>query len=193
MTIVRGYINMFEEAARLAFAEAQAGDVKPEAAALFATTLEPGITHGEVEKLVSAKVRSAHGKGCEWEVERWWQVPVPLPRYESKDVPCLVVEGRVYVVSRVEVNPEWSEKSWRASVVAPAGKLEKTTLPLFFLMALLDGEVHRYPVVGKDGDWTSRQVVGVEHPLRLHDEFLDQLARTLKRKPVADWLDDFGP
>ncbi|MDP2948564.1 MAG: hypothetical protein Q8P22_03395, partial [Chloroflexota bacterium] len=93
MTIVRGYINRFEEAARLAFAEAQAGDMKPEAAALFATTLDPGMTRGEVEKLVGAAVRSAYGKGHEWEVEKWWQVPVPLPRYELRDVPCLVVEG----------------------------------------------------------------------------------------------------
>lgn len=193
MTIVRGYINRFEEAARLAFAEAQAADMKPEAAALFATTLEPGMTHGQAEKLGGAAVRSAYGRGCQWEVERWWEVPVPWPRYESKDDPCLVIEGRVYLVARVEIIPDWNERSWRGSVVAQAGKLERTVLPLPALMSMLDGEFECYPVVGKDGGWTSRQMtLGAEQSLRLHDGFVERLLRILKRKPVADWLDDFG-
>lgn len=41
MTIRQRYIGSFKEAARLAFAEAQADDMKLEAATLFATTLEP--------------------------------------------------------------------------------------------------------------------------------------------------------
>ncbi|MDP3061848.1 MAG: hypothetical protein Q8O40_01355 [Chloroflexota bacterium] len=192
MTIVRGYINRFDQAAGLAFAEAQASDMKPEAAALFATTLEPAITHGEVKKLVSAGVRSAYGKGCEWEIERWWQVPVPMPRYEASEIPCLIVEGQVYVVCRVDVSPEPSDNSRRTSIVMTAGKLQKTTLPLFFLRSLRDGNLHHYPKVARDGGWISWRVVGTEHLLRLHDDFVGQLSRTLRVKPVADWLDDFG-
>lgn len=87
MAIVRGYIDGFEEAAHLAFREARAGDMKPEVAALFATMLEPGCSPQEVEKLVGSAFRGRYGKETGWDIERWWQVPVPSPRYQVRGLP----------------------------------------------------------------------------------------------------------
>jgi len=156
MTIMTGYIDTFEEAAQLAFLEAQAIGVKPEVAALFATMLEPGCPQQEAEKLVGSAIRGQYGKATKWDIEEWWQVPVTSPRYEARGVPRLIMETKAYMVACVEITPGWSRRTWYVSVVQPLGKPQTTLLPLCFLRALLDGDLDRYQIAGKDGPWLRR-------------------------------------
>jgi hypothetical protein len=74
----------------------------------------------------------------------------------------------------------------------PTGKLQKTVLTLYFLSDLLDNSLDHYQKVGKDGGWTTWQSTWLKQSLRLHDDFIRELSDTLKRKPVRDWLEDFG-
>jgi len=104
----------------------------------------------------------------------------------------LIVETRTYLAGSVEVSPGGSRKWWHIALVEPLGKPQITVLPLCFLLALLDGKEDRYRIVGKDGQWTLREVAGMKQPLRLHDDFVNQLRHSFKLKPVVDWLDDFG-
>lgn len=192
MTIRRDYIETFEEAIPLAFWEAQVEGMKSEVAHLFATMLDQRISRQEVERLVTSAVKSQYGKDAEWNISNWWQVAVPSPRYEARGLPSLVIVTRAYVVASVEVTPGWSRGSRHITVVEPLGKPQTTVLPLCFLQALLDGDEDRYRAVGKDGRWTLREIAGLKQPLRLHDDFVNELRHVFRLKPVADWLEDFG-
>ena len=191
MTIIRKHIETFEEAIALAFRETRLEGMKPEVSRLFAAMLDT-ISRQEVKKLVTSAVRNQYGKDTEWDISNWWQVAVPLPRYEARGLPSLIVETRAYSVASVEVTRGWGRRSWHIALVEPLGKPRMTLLPLCFLQALLDGNEDRYRIVGKDGRWTLREVAGLKQPLRLHDDFVNQLHHVFRLEPVADWLDDFG-
>jgi hypothetical protein len=193
MALVAGsHIRSFNEAAQLAFKEARVSGMKTEVSALFVFTLNPENSMREVEKAVSSAVRERYGRETDWDIEKWWHVPVPLPCYESRGMPSLIAEVRVYIAASVEVTLLRSGRSHYVAVVEPMGKPQKTALPLCFLRALLDDDLARYRIVGKDGMWTSWEVVGLKQPLRLHDKFVSGLRDVFKLKPVADWLEDFG-
>ncbi len=191
MTLITEHIKSLEDAIALAIREAQVQGMKPEASRLFAAVLDT-VSRQEVEKLVTSAVKSQYGKDAEWDIGGWWQVAVPLPRYEGRGLPGLIVETRAHLVASVEVTPRWSRRSWHIASIEPLGKPQTTLLPLCFLLALLDGNEDRYRIVGKDGAWTLREIAGLKQPLRLHDDFVNRLRRVFRMKPVADWLDDFG-
>lgn len=193
MTIVKEeHINNFEEAARRAFAEARVSGMKTETAALFAVMLDRERSGQEAANIAASTIRREYGKEVFRGMEKHWLMPVPLPRYEGTEVPSLIIETSVYLVISAWVRPPY-KKSWHISIVQPWGKPQRTVLPIFFLLALLDRDEGRFPKVGKDGLWTTWQITGLKHPLRLHDGFLDKLRQIFRLKPVADWLDDFGP
>jgi hypothetical protein len=191
MTITREDIKTCEEAIALAFREAKVEDMKAEVADLFGMMVD-GIPQQQVTKVVGTAVKAQYGKDVEWEIDNWWQVPVPLPRYEASSLPSLVVETIVHLVASVEITSGWSGRSWHIALIEPLGKSQKTVLPLCFVEALLDGDEGRYRIVGKEGGWTLREIGGLKDPLRLHDSFVAQLREVFKARPVADWLDDFG-
>jgi hypothetical protein len=193
MTVANTFVDSFEDAARLVFREAAAEGMKPEVATLFGSGLDRGGLRQEMERVVASAIKARYGKGAWWEIEEWWLVPVPRPRYEARALPCLVVESKVHGVAAVEVVPERSRRRGYITVVQPLAKPQTTLLPLHFLRALLDGDLDRYRKVGKDGLWTSWEVVGLKQPLRLHDSLVEGLTQTFKVKPVPRWLEDFGP
>ena len=192
MSIVGGRIHSFEEAARLAFQQDNAADMQPQVASLFAAPIDHTLSSQEIDKLVRVDVRTIYGKDVGCSVEEQWQVPVPLLRYEAKDQPRLIVEGKVYLVARVWVSRQSRSGGLYTNSVTPAGKLQKTVLTLSFLSDLLDNSLDHYQKVGKDGGWTTWQSLWLKQPMRLHDDFVTDLTIALKRKPVRDWLEDFG-
>jgi len=193
MTVVRSYIDSFDKAIAAALAKAQVGDLRPEIVRLFNSMLDDKSSQQEVERLVANAVKGHYGKNVSWDIQDWWQVPVPSPRYEASGLPSLVIETRVFVVASVEISPQSSHRSWHIAVVELLGKPQMVVLPLFFIQALLDGNEDGYRIVGKDGPWTVREIAGLRQPLRLHDELVERLRNTLKLKPVADFLCGFGP
>jgi hypothetical protein len=192
MSVTKEYIDSFEGAISVAFRQAEVKGMKSNMAHLFATMVGRRDSQDEVERLVAGAIRSHYGKETEWETDDHWRVAVPLLRYEARGLPSLVIETRAYVVASAEVTPRWSQRSWYVTVAESLGKPETTVLPLCFLQSLLDGNEGRYRIVGKDGQWTSREVAGLKQPLRLHDEFVNELRHQFKLKPVADWIEDFG-
>ncbi|RLC60834.1 MAG: hypothetical protein DRI01_09555 [Chloroflexi bacterium] len=192
MTVIRDYIENSDEAISLAIREAQVEGMKPQVTELFSVIIDT-VSQREVEKLVAAAAKSQYGKDAKWDIGHWWQVVVPLPRYESRSLPALIIETRAYLVAPAEVSPGCSRRWWPITLVEPVGKPQLVVLPLCFLLALLDGNEDRYRIVGKDGQWTLREIAGLKQPLRLHDDLVDGLRHVFRMKPVADWLDDFGP
>ena len=162
MCITKEYIDSFEEATPVAFREAEVKGMKSEMARLFATMVDRRDSQDEAERLVASAIRSHYGKETKWEIDDCWRVAVPLLRYEARGLPSLIIETRVYVVASAEVTPRWSQRSWHIAVAEPLGKPQTTVLPLCFLQPLLDGNEDRYRIVGKDGQWTSREVVGLK-------------------------------
>jgi hypothetical protein len=194
MTVTRGYVETFDEAITLAFREAQVQGMKPEVAHLFGSMLERAAWQAEVQKLVNNAVKGHYGKEAKWDIEEWWPVPVATPRYEARGLPSLAFETRVYLVASVQVSISngWDRNRRYITVIEAPAKPQTTLLPLCLLQALLDGNEHRYRVVGKDGSWTSLEIVGLKQPVRLHEGFKDNLREVFRHKPVADWVDDFG-
>ena len=192
MGITREPATNIEEAIRLAFGEAHAGDMKPEMAWLFEPVQGEAPVQNEVEKLVAGAVKSHYGRDTSYEVGQWWRVPVPSPRYDARGLASLIIDVTPYLVASVELTSIWNRSRRHVTVVQASGKPQATGLPLCFLRALLDGDDNRYRIVGKQGPWTSLEIPGLKQPLRLHNEFLDRLRHTFDLKPVADWLDDFG-
>jgi hypothetical protein len=192
MSVKTGRVRTLEQATGLALREAGAEGTDPEMCHLFSLSLSK-LSASQVRKALLSPVRAECGRGAPLELLAWWQVAVPLPRYEARDMPSLIVEARVYLVASLEVIPDWSESWQRMVAVEPYGRAETTVLPLRFLQALLDGNEGSYRIVGKDGQWTSFEVAGLRQPLRLHDGFVARLRSMLRKRPLSDWLDDFGP
>lgn len=193
MTIVNEeQIESFEDAAQLAFGQVLVSGMKAEVAVLFTVMLDHERSDQEIVNITASAIKREYGKDAKGGLEKFWLVPVPLPRYEGIEAPSLIIETTVYLVVRAWVRPEGFSKHWHISIVQPWGKPLRTVLPIFFLLALLDKEEGRFCKVGKDGPWSSWQIEGLKQPLRLHDGFLEKLRQLFKLKPVADWLDDFG-
>jgi len=192
MTVIKGNVGTLKEAIPLVFRTARVEGMQPEVVHLFRTMLERQESKAQVLKLIGGVVRNNYGKEAGWRDAHWWEVPVPTPIYEARGMPSLIFETRTYVVASMLVDADRFRSSRHISVVEALAKPQTTLLPLCFLQALLDGKEQRYPVVGKDGDWTSWDILGLKQPIRIHDKFRSELVNTLRRKPVADWLDDFG-
>jgi hypothetical protein len=192
MAIIEGRTGSLAEAVKIAIMEAQATDMNPDITQLFGTVLDRKADREQMREITIGSLRKQYGKGVRWRVDDWWLIAVPLPLYEARGVPCLVVETSSWLVVSARVTPEWSKESRDATIVSPWGKPVKTVLPLSFLESLLDGTEDRYRIVGKDGAWTLLEVAGLKQPLRLNDDFIEGLKDVLDIKPLADWLDDFG-
>ena len=192
MATLEKHTDSLAEAVKEAFIEAQSGDMSREMAQLFGTVLDRKPDREQVAEIAGSSLRKHYGKKLRWCADNWWLVAIPVPLYEARGVPCLVVETSSWLVVSAIVTPEWSSKFCYATVAASWGKPVKTVLPLGFLHSLLADTEDRYRIVGKDGAWTLLEVAGLKQPLRLNDDFTKELKAVLKMKPLADWLDDFG-
>jgi hypothetical protein len=184
-------VSNFEEAARLAFQEAGVADIAPEAAALFVSVFDKRQLEAEAVGEVSKEVRKRYGKDA-WCEHSGWYIPVPALCFKASSMPQLDVTCQTYLVADAVVQPRRGSRGFHQVMVGPVGKPSTLALPLSFLQALLDEDLSRFRIVGRDNRCTSWEIPGLREPVRLPSGFVAQLTETLWEKPVADWLDDFG-
>lgn len=189
MNILQGrWTRNFEEAAELAFQESGVSDMSTDVAQLFTPIADAHTLGGEAEKSVAATIRNEYKQKPEWN-SRWWCIPIPLLRYDARDVPLLAIETKVYLV--VVVNVKTIGNFYSVTLVGPLGKTETLVIPMLFLQALLQGDLGRFGVLARSGSHTIWQIPGSK-PVQLPSGLISKLSEIFKRESVAMWLGDFG-
>lgn len=179
----------FDGAAILALHDAGKDDMALDIARLFTSTLDLDRLRAEAEKGINASVHSRYGQRARWSGQ-WWFVPEPQPSYESSPVPRISFVIPVYLVAAIRIDT--SDRSSRsATVVGLLKRREKLVLPISLLQAILDDDVGQFEVASKDSTHTGWTVPGFKEPVRLPNDFVAQLSRTLVGSVLA-WLLDFG-
>lgn len=190
MKILQGTrAGSFREATLLAFQESGLGDMSPEVADLFAWSSHADKLGDEAEKSIGSAIRGRYGRNATWDDERWF-IPVPHLRYDARDLPQLIIQIGTYLVAAAEV--ETARDYYSITLVGPVSKPETLSLPLSFLQAMLDDDLGRFQVIGKDGTNTTWDVASLNEAVRLPNDFLARLCNVLSRQSVAAWLQEFG-
>ncbi len=179
----------FREATILAFEEAGRDDISPDIAALFASMIDSDRLRAEAEKSVNGAINGRYGRSVRWH-GKWWLVPLPHLAYEALPTPRITFSIQAYLAGTITVKT--ADDSYLYTIVNPTGKPEKLVLPMSFLRSLLDDDLERFEIIGKDGSYTTWNIPGLKEPLRLPDDFVSGLSAMLRRKSVANWLLDFG-
>ena len=160
-----------------------------ETANLFNSAIDVNRLHAEGEKSISTTVHGRYGRNASWHGELWF-VPLPQLRYDALPFPQLTFTIQGCLVSAINV--EIIDGVYRVTVVGPVGKVNRLILPMSLLQAILDDDLERFEIVGKDGICTSWSLPGYKEALRLPNDFVTKLSGVLRLKSVASWLRDFG-
>jgi hypothetical protein len=179
--------NNQKEAVSLALQEAGIL-MSPDVVDMFASVAENARTSAEIDKLIGTSVRSRYGNKASWRAERWF-VPVPKLQFQGKDIHQLVIEVNVYLVASTGVRTVGDSRL--VTLVGPVGKPEIISVPMVFLHALLENDLGRFAMVARDAGYTTWEVPGTK-PMRLPNDFVNELSIVLKYQSVVSWLCQFG-
>jgi len=178
----------FEEAVVLAFREARGDGMSTSVTDLFATVADASRLRGQAEKAIGTAIRDRYKKKPVWKSNSWY-VPVPMLRYDGRDIPHLALEITVYLVAAVEV--ETANDFYSVTLVGAIGKPETLVIPMVVLHAILNDDLGRFGILARSGSHTTWDVPGAK-PVHLPNDFSSKLSEILIQKSVAVWLADFG-
>jgi len=177
-----------KEAVSLAFQEAGLGVMSPDVVDMFVSVTENAKTSAEIDKLIGTSIRGRYGIKASWRADRWF-VPVPKLQFQGKDIHQLVIEVSVYFVAAAVVRTV--DDSRLITLAGPVGKPETVSIPMVFLHALLEDDLGRFAMVARDAVYTTWEVPGAK-PVRLPNDFVNELTIILKYQSVVSWLCQFG-
>ena len=177
-----------KEAVSVALLEAGIGPMSPDIVDMFTPVAESAKTSIEVDKLIGSSIRGRYGNKATWRADRWF-VPVLKLQFQGKDVHQLVIEVNVYLVAAAAVRT--AGDSHLVTLVGSVGKPEILSIPIVFLHALLEKDLGRFTMVTKDAGYTTWEVPGTK-PVRLPNDFVNELSIILKYQSVVSWLCQFG-
>jgi hypothetical protein len=177
-----------KEAVSLALQEAGTGVMSPDVVDMFVSIAENAKTSVEIDKLIGTSVKGRYGNKASWRAERWF-VPVPKLQFQGKDIHQLVIEVSVYLAAAAVVRT--ADDSRLITVVGPVGKPEIVSIPMVFLHALLENDLGRFVIIARDAGYTTWEVPGAK-PMRLPNDFVNELSIMLKYQSVVSWLCQFG-
>lgn len=175
------------KAENLALQTAGAEDIDTELIDMFASISDNDRFNVDAEKALSTTIRNRYGNKASWQADKWY-VPIPGLRYEGSDIPQLTITVEVYLVAVALVS---TRESRLITLVGSIGKPEVITLPMLFLHALLDDDMGRFGIAAIDSRYTTYGIPGTK-PVRLPNDFVDDLDDRLKRQSVVSWLRQFG-
>jgi hypothetical protein len=155
---------------------------------MFASIAENANTSTEVDKLIGSSIKGRYGNKASWRAERWF-VPVPKLQFQGKDIHQLVIEVNVYLVASTGVRTAGDSRV--ITLVGSIGKPEIVSIPMVFLHALLEKDLGRFTMVARDATYTIWEVPGAK-PVRLPNDFVNELSIILKYQSVVSWLCQFG-
>ena len=177
-----------KEAVSLVFQEAGIGIMSLDVVDMFVSVAENAKTSAEIDKLIGTSVRGRYGNKASWRADRWF-VPVPKLQFQGKDIHQLVIEVSVYLVAAAVVRTV--DDSRLITLAGPVGKPEIVNIPMVFLHALLENDLGRFAMVARDAGYTTWEVPGAK-PVRLPNDFVNELTTMLKYQSVVSWLCQFG-
>jgi len=180
--------NNQKEAVSLALQEAGTGTMSPDIVDMFTSVAESAKTSTEVDKLIGSSIKGRYGNKATWRADRWF-VPVLKLQFQGKDVHQLVIEVNVYLVAAAAVRTVGDSRL--ITLVGPVGKPEILSIPIVFLHALLENDQGRFAMVTRDASYTTWEVPGTK-PVRLPNDFVNELTIMLKYQSVVSWLCQFG-
>jgi hypothetical protein len=190
MRIISGRrINDLESATILALQEAGKTDISADINRLFGSVLDTVKLRAEGEKSLGRDVHDRYGNKARYYGQKWI-IPVPQLLYDSQPLPRIVFTIQGYLVAAMTVSTP--DNSYFITAVGAVGKPERLSLPLIFIWAILERDLARFQVVGRDSVRTGWEVPGLKEALWLPNDFMKELSSVPKVKPVADWLEDFG-
>ncbi len=177
-----------KEAVSLALQEAGIGIMSPDIVDMFTSVAESAKTSTEVDKLIGSSIRGRYGNKASWRAERWF-VPVPKLQFQGKDIHQLVIEVNVYLVAAAVLRT--ADDSRLITLAGLVGKPEMVSIPMVFLHALLENDLGRFAMVARDASYTTWELPGAK-PVRLPNDFVNELSIILKYQSVVSWLCQFG-
>jgi len=180
--------SSYKEATTLAFQTAGVDGMSADIIDMFASLAAGDKASGEADKSIGAAVKSRYGSKATWRAERWF-VPVPKLHYDGKDIPQLIIDITVYLVTAAVVRT--LQDSRLVTLAGAVGKPETLAIPMIFLHALLEKDLGRFAIVARDAGYTTWEVPGAK-PVRLPNDFLSELTEMLKYQSVVAWLGGFG-
>jgi hypothetical protein len=154
---------------------------------MFETLPDNDRVNNEADKIIGSTIRNRYGNKATWRADRWF-VPIPKLQYDGKDIPQLIIEVDIYLVAAAVVRTQDSRLITLAGAV---GKPETIAIPMVFLHALLEDDLGRFSIVARDVSYTTWEIPGAK-PVRLPNDFIDELSRRLKWQSVVSWLWEFG-
>jgi hypothetical protein len=182
-------VNDQESATILALQEAGKTDISVDINQLFGSVLDAVKLKAEGEKSLGRDIHDRYGNRARWYGQKWI-IPVPQLRYDSQPLPRIVFTIQGYLVAAITVSTP--NNSYSVTAAGAVGKPEKLSLPMTFLWAILEQDLARFQVVGRDSIRTGWDVPGLKEALWLPNDFVAELSSVPEIKPIADWLDDFG-
>ncbi len=141
----------------------------------------------EADKIISSTIRNKYGNKATWRAERWF-VPIPKLHYDGKDISQLIIEADIYLIATAAVRTQDTRLITLAGAIS---KPETIAIPMVFLHALLEKDLGRFAMVARDAHYTTWEIPGAK-PVRLPNDFVDELSRRLKWQSVVSWLSEFG-
>jgi len=154
---------------------------------MFETLPDNDRVNNEADKIIGSTIRNRYGNKATWRADRWF-VPIPRLQYDGKDIPQLLIEVDIYLVAAAIVRTQDSRLITLAGAV---GKPETIAIPMVFLHALLGDDLGRFSILARDARYTTWEIPGAK-PVRLPNDFIDELSRRLKWQSVVSWLWEFG-
>ena len=188
-TLIGNRASNLKDATILAFQEAGVENMSADIIDMFTSVVESSSKiSAETDKIIGSAVRSRYGNKATWRAERWF-VPVPKLQYQGKDIHQLVIEVITYLVAAAVVRT--GDDSRLVTVVGTVGKPEIVSIPMVFLHALLEKDLGRFAMVARDATYTIWEVPGAK-PVRLPNDFVNELSAIFKYQSVVSWLCQFG-
>ncbi len=177
-----------KEAVSLVFQEAGIGTMSPDIVDMFTSVADSTKNTAEADKVIGAAVRSRYGNKATWRADRWF-VPVLKLQFQGRDVHQLMIEVNVYLVATAAVKT--ADDSRLVTLAGAVGKPETMSIPMIFLHALLEKDLGRFAIVARDAIYTTWEVPGTK-PVRLPNDFVNELSIILKYQSVVSCLCQFG-
>jgi len=177
-----------QEATRLAFREAGVEDMSADVIDMFESLTNDQKIAREADKAIGTNIRGRYGNKATWRAERWF-VPMTKLHYAGKDMPQLIIEITMYLVAQASVKTQHDSRL--VTLVGAIGKPETFSIPMVFLHAFLEKDLDRFAILAKDSVHTTWEVPGA-NPVRLPNDFINELTIMLKYQSVVAWLGEFG-
>ncbi len=192
MTVITSIpVENFADAADLALSESGVDGVSVDTMKLMSVVVDQSRLKSQAELIESREIRHRWAKASFFRRQQWW-LGVPRLKYSGQGIPCLSLEIQAFVVASGQVRlPTGS--SYGVAVVESVGKPEHQVLPLTVILSVAEGTHLRYPILEKDSQWITWNVVGFDTGIRVHGRLVEGICQALRYQTIYKWLRSFGP